>query len=94
MVTTDLEPEQEDRRFFADNPNRQLYLRRARGWETSKGSDLTVVAQIRPGLRIRLPFHVHPLIDWSKLNQDEDRLRDALRASPMAGVLQAALGDL
>lgn len=89
-----LDEEQEaDRKFFADNPARRIYLRPAAGWETSQGDDLTLVAEIRPGLRIRVPFRVHPSIDWPRLNQDEDELRDALRGTPFAAIVAAALGD-
>ena len=91
----ELDAEQEaDRAFFAANPGRRIYLRPARGWETSQGDDLTVVVQVREGVRARMPFRVTPLIYWPALNEDEDELRAALRASPMAGVLQAALGGL
>ena len=87
------EQQEQDRRWFEDNPHRRIYLRRALGWETKRG-DVTAVAQIRPGLRIRAPFRANPLIHWPALNEDEGELRAALRASPMAGVLQAALGGL
>jgi hypothetical protein len=88
------EEQEQDRRWFAANPGRRIYLRPARGWEKSEGDDMTVVAQIRPGVRIRAPFRVNPLICWPALNEDEGELRAALRGSPMAGLLQAALGGL
>ncbi len=91
----ELDEEQElDRQYFAENPGRRIYVRPARGWEASQGGDLTIVAEVRPGLRVRVPFRVNPLIYWPALNEDEDELRDMLRASPMAAVLRAALGGL
>jgi hypothetical protein len=90
----ELDAEQEaDRKFFADNPERQIYLRPARGWERSEGDDMTVVVEIRPGLRVRAPFLLNPLINWRALNEDEDELREALRSSPMASLIAAALGE-
>jgi len=85
--------QEQDRRWFAANPGRRIYVRPARGWETSQGDDLTVVAQVSEGVRIRAPFRVHPLVNWSRLNQSEDELRDALGASPMGVAIRAAVGD-
>ena len=49
----ELDEEQEaDRKFFEANPGRRIYLRPARGWERSKGDDLTAVVQIVPGVRV------------------------------------------
>lgn len=76
-----------DREWFAKHPHRCIYLRPAiHGFEAANG-DVVAVRQIVPGVRLRAPFTINPLVDWKRLNANEGELIATLRKSPMAEAL-------
>ena len=93
-----------DREWFEDNPGRRLRLRCATGTEREAGN-VTLVAEIQKGLRLRMPLYAKPIIkplaskdDWAerlaKANENEAVLRATLREMQLPEAFTATFGDL